>query len=255
MSAHKLDVSAETPSPRGLGGRSRESRGHKLEVSAETPLPARILIVDDHPLVRTGLAEILRREVDFCVCGEAQDRCGALKAIPATQPDLVIGNLVLHGSDGLEFIKDIHARFPKVLVLAVAMQEEELLAERVLRAGASGYVTKEDAATCVAQAVRQVLGGGFYVSQTMAARLAAQFARCGRDGSFPGLDSLSDRELQIFELLGEGLSRHQVAERLHLDINTVETYRARIKEKLQLKDALELLQYAIRSSRVGHLNL
>ncbi len=209
----------------------------------------RILLVDDHPLVREGLAEVLQREPDLCICGEAVDCHGALEAIRVTRPDLAIVDLALRQSSGLELIKDIRACYSRVRVLVVSMQDEMVQAERALRAGACGYITKEEAAASVVQAVRQALRGEVYVSHRVAAHLATRW--CGRPGTGtrPILESLTDRELQVFELIGEGFSRQQIAARLHLDVSTVETYRARLKCKLQVKDAVELLQCAIRSNR------
>lgn len=209
----------------------------------------RILLVDDHPLVREGLGEALKREPDFRICGEAEDHQQALALIPKTRPDLAIVDLGLKKSHGLELIKDIRAMFPKVLVLVVSMQDELLHAERAIRAGASGYITKEEATIHVVDAVRQVFRGETYVSQRVASQMASKLSGRARPDSGSPLTQLTDREMEVFQLIGDGLSRQQIAERLHLDVNTVETYRARIKDKLQLKDALELLQYAIRASR------
>jgi DNA-binding NarL/FixJ family response regulator len=223
----------------------------KLKAADGATGRARILLVDDHPLTREGLAQVLQREPDFCVCGEAGDRHAALEIIKATQPHIAIVDLVLKDCDGLELIKDIHAQFPKVLVLVVSMQDERFYAERTLRAGASGFVSKEDAADNVVQAVRQLLRGELYLSQRLATQLAARIVGHPPTVARASSEALSDRELQVLQLLGDGLSRQQIAERLHLDVNTVETYRSRIKEKLQLKDAGELRQYAIRSRNGG----
>lgn len=222
--------------------------------SKRSPAPAiatRILLVDDHPLVREGLAEVLTREADLVICGEAEDRQQALQLIPAAKPNLAIIDLGLKKSYGLELIKDIRAQFPDVLMLVVSMQDELMHAERVLRAGASGYIAKEEATVHVVQAVRQVLGGGTYVSQRVASQMAAKISGRPHRDSASGLSNLTDRELEVFQLIGDGLGRQQIAERLRLDVNTVETYRSRIKDKLQLKDAQELLQSAIRFNRSG----
>jgi DNA-binding NarL/FixJ family response regulator len=206
----------------------------------------RILLVDDHPLIREGLSDVLGREADLVVCGEAADRQEALEKIPAAKPDLAIVDLVLKNSHGLELIKDIHARFPRIRVLVVSMHAEELYAERALRAGASGYLTKEEATTRVVQAVRKVLAGEIYLSERAAARVAARVAGRPREAPCGSGDDLCDRELEVFELIGQGLTTPQVAQHLHLAVPTVETYRARIKDKLKLQDAAELLQHAIR---------
>jgi DNA-binding NarL/FixJ family response regulator len=225
----------------------------KSELLAARTEATRILLVDDHPLVREGLAEVLTREADLMICGEAEDRLQALQIIPAAKPQLAIIDLALKKSYGLELIKDIHAQFPKVLMLVVSMQDELLHTERVLRAGASGYIAKDEATAHVVQAVRQVLRGETYVSQRVASQMAAKISgRAPRDSVSP-LANLTDRELEVFQLIGEGLGRQQIAERLRLDVNTVETYRSRIKDKLLLKDAQELLQHAIRFNRAGNL--
>lgn len=225
----------------------------KNELSAARAEVTRILLVDDHPLVREGLAEVLTREPDLMICGEAEDRQQALKLIPLAKPQLAIIDLALKKSYGLELIKDIRAQFPKVLMLVVSMQDELLHAERVLRAGASGYIAKDEATVHVVQAVRQVLRGETYVSQRMASQIAAKISGRGPRDSVSVLSNLTDRELEVFQLIGEGLGRQQIAERLHLDVNTVETYRSRIKDKLLLKDAQELLQHAIRFNRPENL--
>lgn len=202
----------------------------------------RILLVDDHPLVREGLAEVLHRQPGYRVCGEADDRAEALAAIETRKPDLVILDFTLKKSDGLELIKDIRARYPELRILVVSMHDETVNAERAVRAGACGYITKQEAPTKVLSAVRRVLEGGIYLSEQVAAQVAGKLAGRSQSNS---VDRLADRELQVFEMIGVGLSTRQIAERLHLDNSTVETYRARIKEKLALKDALELLQHAI----------
>lgn len=221
----------------------------KSDRPAAAMAQVRIILVDDHPLVRKGLAEVLQCEPDFLVCGEAEDRLGALQMAVATKPDLAIGDLGLKNSYGLDLIKDLRARFPNLLVLVVSICDELLFAERALRAGACGYVGKEEAATCVVEAARRVLRGDVYVSRRVTAQMASRLAGRPHTGLVPALHTLSDRELEIFEMLGKGFSRQQVAGRLHLGVNTVETYRARIKQKLHLRDAVELLQYAIRSGR------
>jgi DNA-binding NarL/FixJ family response regulator len=213
--------------------------------SAE-PRTKRILLVDDHPVVRDGLAEAINGEPGLAVCGMAEDRHAALKAVEAANPDLVIIDLLLKNSSGLELVKDLHARWPRLLILVVSMQDENLYAERALRAGARGYITKQQATRDVLLAVHRVLRGEIYLSERMASSV---IARLTANPDSPGesvTDSLTDRELQVFELTGRGLGTREIAERLHLDMRTVETYRARIKEKLKLKDGSELLQFAIR---------
>jgi DNA-binding NarL/FixJ family response regulator len=216
---------------------------------SRTATPAgklRILLVDDHPMVRERLAAAIHEQADLVVCGEAEDRFTALELIEKTDPQLAIVDLTLKQSHGLELIKDIRSRFPDLAILVVSMHDELLHAERVIRAGARGYITKQEATDKIMLAIRTVLGGDVYLSEKMAARIAS-----GAIGSRRGVNTLpvarlSDRELRVFEMLGQGHNTRQIADDLHLDMRTIETYRARIKEKLDLKDANELLQHAIR---------
>jgi DNA-binding NarL/FixJ family response regulator len=166
--------------------------------------------------------------------------------IEATKPDLAIVDLALKNSNGLELIKDIVALHPNIRTLVVSMHDELVNAERVVRAGAGGYITKQEATTKILQAVRCVLDGGIYLSEQAAAQIVSRVAGRPRRKEGIAVDNLTDRELQVFELIGHGLSTRQIAEQLSLDISTVETYRSRIKEKLNLQDAPELLQCAIR---------
>jgi DNA-binding NarL/FixJ family response regulator len=207
----------------------------------------RIVIVDDHPLVRERLAELINREEDLEVCGEAEERHSAIELIESVRPEMAIVDLTLKYSLGFELIKDMQVRTPEVRILVVSMQDELIYAERCLRAGADGYITKQQASRNIMKAIRKVLGGGVYVSDEVSARMIAQQA--GRPSSkiFQSslVSQLADRELQVFELVGKGHSTRQISEMLMLDVKTIETYRARIKEKLGLKDASELLQRAI----------
>jgi DNA-binding NarL/FixJ family response regulator len=205
----------------------------------------RVFIVDDHPLIRHALKDTLRNERDMEVCGEAEDHDEALKGIAAAGPDLAIVDLRLKSSDGLELVRNIRNKHPKVISLVLSMQEESITAERAVRAGARGYISKQEAPAKIMEAVRKVLGGEIYWSEKAAAQIASKIASDSpTNGSI--VDQLSERELQVFELIGLGRSTTQIAESLHIDISTVETYRSRIKEKLCLKDGSELLQTAIR---------
>ena len=207
--------------------------------------PARILVVDDHPMVRERLAEAINRERDLKVCGEAEDNRHAMDLIANVKPDMAVIDLSLKGSYGLELLKDIRARHPTVLVLVLSMHEESLFAERAIRAGARGYITKQEATKKIIQAIRRVLGGEFYLGEKTALQLASLLAGHTRPSSPPGIDGLSDRELEVLELIGQGRNTRQVAEKLGVDIKTIETYRGRIKEKLHLKNASELLHFAV----------
>jgi DNA-binding NarL/FixJ family response regulator len=225
---------------------SSNANNHHHKTREQSGL-TRILIVDDHPLVRLSLREFIRREKDLEVCGEAEDKEQALVAVKETQPHLAIIDLTLKSSNGMELIKDLRALHPEVQILVLSMHDEAIHAERVIRAGARGYITKQEATTKVMVAIRQVLSGEIYWSEQAAARVASKIAG-GSGKTLTGLptDCLTDREFQVFEMIGSGRSTRQIAAALHIDVSTVETYRARIKEKLNLSDSLALLQYAIR---------
>jgi len=223
---------------------------HHLGNTATQPEKHRILLVDDHPMVRERLAEVIHREPDLAVCGEAEDRFKALELVASTRPHLAIVDLTLKKSHGMELIKDLHTRHPDLAVLVVSMHDETLHAERVIRAGARGYITKQEATRKIMLAIRTVLSGGVYLSERMTAQLAADAVGQRHRAGLP-LDQLSDRELLVFEMIGQGHATRQIAEELHLDMRTVETYRARIKDKLNLKDANDLLQHAIRWVQAG----
>ena len=219
--------------------------GCKLKSVRRGKNPTRVLLVDDHPIVRERLADIIHRQPDLRVCAEAEDRAQALHAIEREQPDLAIVDLTLKDSDGLELIKDLHSRWPEILVLVVSMHDESLYAERAIRAGARGYITKQQASRDILVALRRVLQGNIYLNETIATNIISRLtARPGAVGATP-VELLGDRELQVFELPGRGVNPRKIADRLRIGVKTVETYRARIREKLNLKDASELLQLAI----------
>jgi DNA-binding NarL/FixJ family response regulator len=217
---------------------NNKQTGQKSEV--------RILLVDDHPLVRLSLREVIKRESDLVVCGEAEDRDQALEIVAISKPHLAIVDLTLKSSNGMDLIRDLREQHPKVQILVLSMHDEELHAERAIRAGARGYITKQEATKKIMVAIRQVLNGDIYWSERAAARVASKVARANRPSKSSSVDLLADRELQVFELIGAGQSTRQIAATLHIDVSTVETYRARIKEKLNLEDSLALLQFAIR---------
>jgi DNA-binding NarL/FixJ family response regulator len=204
-----------------------------------------ILIVDDHPIVRQGLAELVNHENDLAVCGQAEDSHEALRAIGELTPNIAVVDISLKETSGLELIKDIHAQHPDLLVLALSMHNETLYAERALRAGAMGYIMKQEATENVIAAIRKILGGEIYVSDKMASRMVRRLVGGRSKMSASPVESLSDRELEVFHLIGKGHGTRQISEQLHLSIKTIETYRAHIKDKLQLANAAELLQYAI----------
>ncbi len=225
---------------------------HSAQDSAKTPAKAtRILLVDDHPMVRERLAEVINRESDLSVCAEAEDRHGAMKAVETAKPDLAIIDLALKNSNGLDLIKDLQARWPRLLILVVSMHDELLYAERVLRAGARGYITKQEATRNIMVAIRRVLGGNVYLNEKTATSVIARLTANPRGEEMALADTLTDRELQVFELTGKGLNTRGIADQLGIDVKTVETYRVRIKEKLDLKSSSDLLQLAIRWARNG----
>jgi DNA-binding NarL/FixJ family response regulator len=205
----------------------------------------RILLVDDHPLIRERLAEVINREADLHVCGEAEDRHEAIQAVAAKRPDLLIVDLTLKSSDGLELIKDIHARWANLRMLVVSMHDESLYAERVLRAGALGYITKQEATRNILLAIRRVLAGNIYLNERIATHILGRLTTPGSPAAITPAEVLADRELQVFELTGRGLNTREIASRLHVAPKTIETYRARIRTKLKLEDGSELLRSAI----------
>ncbi|NQV35104.1 MAG: response regulator transcription factor [Phycisphaeraceae bacterium] len=205
----------------------------------------KVFLVDDHPIVRDGLKTLIERREDLLVCGEAEDAKSALRAIKQIEPDLVITDITLKESDGLELTKDIKAYYPEMPVIVLSIHEESTYCERALRAGAHGYLMKEVVSENVIEAIRTVLTGELYISDIMAKRFLHKMVGGKKTEIRSPIETLSDRELEIFKLIGQGFKASQIAGRLHLSVKTVETYRARIKEKLDLADANELLQYAI----------
>jgi DNA-binding NarL/FixJ family response regulator len=206
---------------------------------------AKVFLVDDHPLVREWLSQLIQREDDLAVCGEAEDTQEALNKIEETKPDIVVADISLKNTHGLELVKDLQARLPSLPVLVLSMHDESLYAERVLRAGAKGYITKQEATKRILQAVRQVLSGQIYISEKMASRMVHKMVMGRAESQKSAIERLTDRELEVFQLIGRGQGTRRIASELHLGIKTVESYRARIKEKLKLEDGTQLLQHAI----------
>ena len=206
----------------------------------------RILIVDDHPIVRQGLAELINHENDLTVCGQAEDAPQAMKDIRTLKPDMAIVDISLKETSGIELIKDIKVQYPILPVLTLSMHDESLYAERALRAGARGYIMKQQATEKVIVAIHKVVSGQVYVSDIMAAKMVRKLVTGSSDVGVSPLDRLSDRELQVFLLIGQGHGTRQISEQLHLSVKTIETYRSHIKEKLNVIGAAKLLQYAIR---------
>ena len=206
---------------------------------------SRILIVDDHPLFREGLQQMIDRTPDLAVCGEAEDVPEALKAIPDLKPDLVLVDISLGAGSGIDLIKAIKAKHEDLPVLVISMHDESLYAERALRAGAMGYVMKHERGKRVLAAISRVLGGDIYVSEKMATSMLSKLTWGKDQEPVSPVEKLSDRELEVFRMLGQVKGTRQIAEELSLTVATINTFRARIKEKLQLKTSTELAMYAI----------
>ncbi|MDD2708452.1 MAG: response regulator transcription factor [Verrucomicrobiae bacterium] len=205
----------------------------------------RVFIVDDHPLVCHGVKQILNQESDLVFCGGAEDAAHALKEVKALKPDVVIVDLSLKSGNGLELIMDLTIHCPGTRILVVSMHDETLYAERALRAGAHGYLMKEEAGEKVLTAIRHVLKGETYLSEKMTREVLSRLTGHERQPAHSVMESLSNRELQVFQLLGRGYAPRQIADTMHLSVKTVETYREHIKAKLGLKDASQTVQFAI----------
>jgi DNA-binding NarL/FixJ family response regulator len=207
--------------------------------------PARVLIVDDHPIVREGLALLISSQPDLEVCGSAEDVATAGQLVDELKPDLAIVDLSLKGSSGLELIKRIKAKHLSVRILVSSIHDESVYAERALHAGAMGYVNKQEATRTLLGAIRRILDGRVYLSERMADRLLCRAVGGGERVEASPIESLSDRELEVFELIGQGLSTNEIAAKLHLSSKTVETYRDRIRLKLDLSTGSQLARHAL----------
>jgi len=205
-----------------------------------------VLIVDDHPVVRDGLTTIINHERDMNVCGEAEDAHQALKAATELKPDVVIVDISLKSSDGIELTKSIKAGHPKLFVIVLSVHDESVYAERALLAGAKAYLMKDTVSENIVNAIRTVLSGEIYVSNTILKKFLHKVAGDRKGTTKTTIENLSNRELEVFRLIGEGYKASQISKQLHLSVKTIETYRGRLKEKLNLESATELLQYAIK---------
>ena len=205
----------------------------------------RVFLVDDHPLVREWLGHLINRQTDLTLCGEAGDASEAMREIRRRAPDAVVVDISLGGSSGIELVTEIKLAFPKIAVLVLSMHEDSTYVERALRAGALGYVAKRETTAKIVAAIRQVLRGQYFLSGPLALAITRKYVeRPARVGLSPA-ERLSNRELEVFEMLGRGFETRRVAEELHISMKTVQAYCARIKEKLQLNSATELLREAI----------
>jgi DNA-binding NarL/FixJ family response regulator len=215
--------------------------------AAATPAGRRgILLVDDHPFMRAGLGQLIDRQPDLRVCGEAGNPTEAFQALGREKPDLVLTDLTMPGRSGLEFIKDLRAAYPEISILVISMHDEVVYAERAIRAGARGYIMKEAGGENLLAAIRQVLRGEVYVSPRMSARILEGLSAQRPRGSHSPIEKLTDREFEVFQLIGQGKSTRDIAEQLHLSPKTVDVHRSNLREKLELKDVTALIRHAVR---------
>jgi DNA-binding NarL/FixJ family response regulator len=208
-------------------------------------------IVDDHPLVREWLTNLINQQSDLSVCGEAATAVEAMQAVAMSKPEVAIVDISLKDSSGIELLKDLKHSYPALSVLVLSMHEESHYAERALRAGAKGYIMKRETTKRVIEAIRTVLAGKFYLSEAMAQLITTQFVEGKTLPALSPVEQLTDRELAVFDLLGQGLGTRRIAETLRLSTKTVQAYCARIKEKLNLSSATELAREAIRHNEIG----
>lgn len=228
------------PSPR------KTSRPASAVPAPAAPSRRRILLVDDHPFMRAGLAQLIDRQADLAVCGEAGNPAEAFTQLAALKPELVLTDLTMPGRSGLEFVKDLRAQDPQLLVLVVSMHDEAVYAERAIRAGARGYIMKEAGGENLLGAIRQILRGEIYVSPRMSARILEGLSSARPRGSSSPIEKLTDREFEVFQMIGRGKSTREIAAELHLSPKTVDVHRGNIKEKLELNDATALIRHAVR---------
>jgi DNA-binding NarL/FixJ family response regulator len=217
-----------------------------------TPEIARkIFLVEDHPITRAGLCAIINREADLTVCGEADDAPAALSSLASLRPSMLVTDLALKNSNGLELIKNVLALVPNLSILVMSMHDERVYAERALRAGAKGYIMKKEVTERIIPAIRTILGGGIYLSEHMQDNLlSGLLSQRKKEGADFPLDTLSDRELEVFQLIGNGFTTQEIARRLKLSPKTIDSYREHLKIKLNLKNGAELLRHAIRWARL-----
>lgn len=226
----------------------RQALKHADGEAMGSPRPRRVLLVDDHPIVRQGLARLIGEEGDLTVCAEADDQATTRDAIAASHPDIAILDISLKDANGITLIKRVKTWRPELPILVLSMHDEALYAERALRAGASGYVMKQEPPGWVIGAIRRVLAGDIVVSERMSNLLLQRLVEGRQRSARGGHELLSDRELEVLQSIGAGYSTRQIAKNMHVSIKTVESHRTRIKQKLKLRTATQLVQYAIRWS-------
>jgi DNA-binding NarL/FixJ family response regulator len=234
-----------SPELRQRSSEVKHARSSNQNPKCDLPEAKRIVIVDDHPLFRKGLQEMIHSDGTFAVCGEAGNASEAMDVIRKLTPDLAIVDISLPGANGIELIKNIRTEFSQLPILVLSMHDESLYALRALRAGAEGYVMKHEAMANVITAIREVFNGRPYLSPAMAAQVITKFAHRHDEGEADAVERLSDRELEILELIGKGHDVRQIAKQLHLSPKTVETHRAHIKDKLDLKNSREVARFAL----------
>lgn len=208
-------------------------------------MTTRIYIVDDHPLVRQGLSQIVANEADMEICGEAEDSPTAMKGVGEANPDAIIVDISLKGNNGLELIKNLKAIHENIPILVFSMHDETIYAQRALRAGAKAYVMKKESPSKVVEAIRKIIKGEIYVSPSVADQVLHQIVNGPGNVSTSPVDRLTDRELEVVQLIGRGLSSREIAESLHLSVKTIESHRAHVKEKLNLRNVTELVQFSV----------
>lgn len=212
----------------------------------------KLLIVEDHPIFRLGMRELINQEKDLHVCGDAEDITEAWDKIEKLQPDMVIVDISLKGRSGIELIKSITKHYKDMPVLVLSMHDESLYAERAFQAGAKGYIMKQSASESIIKAIRWVLSGKIYASEKFMESILNKFTGHPQSFDKSPVDILANRELEVLQLIGEGLTTKQIAEKLNLSMKTISTYRERIKEKLNLKNASELMRYAVSWTKTSH---
>lgn len=209
------------------------------------PPRKRILVVDDHPMMRAGLSQLINKQATMEVCWEAGGPAEAMAVIPHHHPDLIIADLTMKTGSGLDFIKDARTLHENIPILIVSMHDEKVYAERCLRAGAAGYIMKEESAEHLVSAIQRVLDGGVYLSETMSARILKSVSGANSRNTDSPLQTLTDREFEVFQLIGRGKTSNEIASQLHISPRTVDVHRSQIKEKLHLKSGTALVHYAV----------